>query len=346
MVITDDPNYSSPILEVMNYYPMGLAMKWLNKSVNLSTHNYFRFQGKEIQNMEFGSSELEEYDFSARYYDSQLGIWHNPDPAGQFASPYLAMGDNWTNGIDPSGKTFLGDFFRKSWNTIKIVAGLFAWNNHKTIFGDILEDISRLTWQLPKEAIGLTTAEFLNTYGFVNKVSYFDGTTVLNTSFLANDHGRSDPGSAFTLGSYINGPSDMKVDPSDPTFQHEYGRYLQSQADGPTYLTFTAIPDIFTPGNDNPTAWDGNARALIYFNKYYGGLKSPTNPKGFDWHFDENYIRNGYDPNLSISDPGNQRALKNNFRVPGFWDVFWVSSNGLFGAPIEELIYYGIRKIF
>jgi RHS repeat-associated protein len=105
MVITDDPN-SSLILEAMNYYPMGLAMKWLDKTQNLSTHNYFGFQGKEMQNMEFGSSGLEEYDFSARYYDQQLGIWHNPDPAGQFISPYLAMGNNWSNGIDPSGKNF------------------------------------------------------------------------------------------------------------------------------------------------------------------------------------------------------------------------------------------------
>ena len=109
MVITDDPN-NSLILEAMNYYPMGLTMKWLDKTQNLSTHNYFGFQGKEMQNMEFGSSGLEEYDFSARYYDQQVGVWHNPDPAGQYASPYLAMGNNWANGIDPNGENF--------WNTL------------------------------------------------------------------------------------------------------------------------------------------------------------------------------------------------------------------------------------
>ncbi len=32
--------------------------------------------------------------FEARNYDSRLARWLNPDPAGQFFCPYLAMGNN------------------------------------------------------------------------------------------------------------------------------------------------------------------------------------------------------------------------------------------------------------
>jgi hypothetical protein len=46
---------------------------------------------------------------------------------------------------------------------------------------------------------------------------------------------------------------------------------LQNQADEPTYLTFTAIPDLLDGTNNASTAWDGNARAYEYFGRYYPG---------------------------------------------------------------------------
>jgi len=47
---------------------------------------------------------LYQYDFGARYYDPQLGRWHTPDPADQFASPYSAMGNNPVMLTDPDGR--------------------------------------------------------------------------------------------------------------------------------------------------------------------------------------------------------------------------------------------------
>lgn len=102
------------LLEEKHFYPTGLTMAALtSRAFSPLTNggagrlNALGYQGKEMQNGEFADgSGLEEYDFEARYYDPQLARWHNQDPAGQFASPYLAMGNSWVNGIDPSGKWF------------------------------------------------------------------------------------------------------------------------------------------------------------------------------------------------------------------------------------------------
>lgn len=73
----------------------------------LKIANKFLYQGKELQDKEFAdNSGLEWYDFEARYYDPQIGRWWSQDPAGQFGSPYLAMGNNWLNGTDPDGEWF------------------------------------------------------------------------------------------------------------------------------------------------------------------------------------------------------------------------------------------------
>jgi RHS repeat-associated protein len=44
--------------------------------------------------------------FEARLYDVRLSRWMTPDPAGQFFSTYLGMGNNWVNGVDPDGGWF------------------------------------------------------------------------------------------------------------------------------------------------------------------------------------------------------------------------------------------------
>jgi len=306
-----------PILEETHYYPTGLPMAGISSRAFGKQPNKYHYQSNEIQNQEwYDGTGLEEDDFNARFYDHQLGVWHNHDPENQFASPYMAMGDSWINGRDPSGKSWIANFFKAPWTGTRMVLGsMFAWNSHKTVLSNVGEIFSRLSWQAPQETIGLGVAELQNGLGLVNKVGTFDGALVVNTIWQTDDVPGRHSGQAFTLGNIITGPPHMRLDASDPTLQHEYGRYLQSQADGPGYIGGTALPDLRSPGNNGPTATDGNARALVYFDKYHGGLRSIANPGGFVWHFDfyENPI-NGYNPGLLISDPLNQAALQNNFR--------------------------------
>lgn len=58
--------------------------------------------------------------FEARDYDSRLGRWLVPDPAGQHWSPYLAMGNNPVSGIDPDGREYPNptNSWQKFWNDV------------------------------------------------------------------------------------------------------------------------------------------------------------------------------------------------------------------------------------
>jgi RHS repeat-associated protein len=104
-----------PILEETHYYPVGLVMAGISDRSWNKLPNYFHYQSNEMQDQEFSDGTgLEETDFGARFYDQQLGRWHNPDPGHQFANPYMAMGNNWPNGIDRNGLSF--------WSTVGTIA--------------------------------------------------------------------------------------------------------------------------------------------------------------------------------------------------------------------------------
>jgi RHS repeat-associated protein len=88
-----------------DYYPFGLT--WENPKLTgteegLHDHTY---QDKEYQFAEFADGRgLELHDFHARMYDATTGRWLVPDPAAQFANPYLAMGNSPMVSIDPDGR--------------------------------------------------------------------------------------------------------------------------------------------------------------------------------------------------------------------------------------------------
>jgi RHS repeat-associated protein len=113
------------LLQANSYYPLGLLIKPTGTG-SACTNEYF-YQGKELDN----ENGLNWYDFHARLYDPVLGRWHTPDPAQQYVSPYMAMGDDPINRIDPNGMwdddpcgswsggirwDKAGNFFRKIWN--------------------------------------------------------------------------------------------------------------------------------------------------------------------------------------------------------------------------------------
>lgn len=85
------------------YYPFGMPMP--NRNVE---GNYrYAYQGQE-KDPETGMEA-----FELRLWDSRIGRWLTTDPYGQYSSPYLGMGNDPINGIDPDGgwKTKWGRFW-------------------------------------------------------------------------------------------------------------------------------------------------------------------------------------------------------------------------------------------
>ncbi|MCF8344622.1 MAG: RHS repeat-associated core domain-containing protein [Bacteroidales bacterium] len=108
VVFGSPTKHQEKVLEQHHYYPYGMEFMGLEHGT-YTLSNKYRFQGKELQD----EHNLYWHDFGARMYDNQLGRWHCADPAEQFNSPYLAMGNNPVSMIDPNGMVSIG--FRAWW---------------------------------------------------------------------------------------------------------------------------------------------------------------------------------------------------------------------------------------
>lgn len=100
---------SSPVIQSFaDYYPFGEQLPMRN---SLSNYRY-AFQGQELD----GETNMEA--FQLRLWDGRIGRWLSPDPYGQYASPYLGMGNNPISSIDPDGgwETKFGAWWHSLWN--------------------------------------------------------------------------------------------------------------------------------------------------------------------------------------------------------------------------------------
>lgn len=76
-----------------DYYPFGMAMP----NRNIQGDYRYAYQGQE-KDTETGKEA-----FELRLWDGRIGRWLTTDPAGQYASPYLGIGNNPISRIDPDG---------------------------------------------------------------------------------------------------------------------------------------------------------------------------------------------------------------------------------------------------
>lgn len=75
-----------------DYYPFGELLPSRN-----SLNYRYAFQGQELD------TETGMEAFQLRLWDGRIGRWLSTDPYGQYASPYLGMGNNPISSIDPDG---------------------------------------------------------------------------------------------------------------------------------------------------------------------------------------------------------------------------------------------------
>lgn len=101
-------NGNPQIQSYADYYPFGEQLPMRN---SLSNYRY-AFQGQELD----GETGMEA--FQLRLWDGRIGRWLSPDPMGQYASPYLGMGNNPINSIDPDGgwETKFGAWWHGLWD--------------------------------------------------------------------------------------------------------------------------------------------------------------------------------------------------------------------------------------
>lgn len=98
---------ASTIVQEQHNYAYGAPMLGLNYVVG-STRYRHGYQGQYAEiDAETGTD-----DFELRNYDSRIGRWTAPDPYGQYASPYVGMGNNPVSSVDPDGGFSVDPFIR------------------------------------------------------------------------------------------------------------------------------------------------------------------------------------------------------------------------------------------
>ncbi|WP_320054782.1 DUF6443 domain-containing protein [uncultured Acetobacteroides sp.] len=89
------------LLQAADYYPFGKSFE--NKDV---PNNRYLYNGKELQNLTIDGAHFDWYDYGARFYDPELGVWHSFDPLAEkkfWISPYAYCSNDPINKIDPDG---------------------------------------------------------------------------------------------------------------------------------------------------------------------------------------------------------------------------------------------------
>jgi len=87
------------IVQESHYYPFGLKIAALSSKAFNKLDAKYGYQGDySEEEIETGYNE-----FALRHYDPQIGRWTSVDPYDQFASPYVGMGNDPINHVDPDG---------------------------------------------------------------------------------------------------------------------------------------------------------------------------------------------------------------------------------------------------
>jgi RHS repeat-associated protein len=97
-------NSNGTMSQKTDYYPFGMISSITQSG---STDNNYLYNGKELQDDNFGSVALDWYDYGARFYDPQIGRFTTVDPMAELyfsINPYCYALNNPVALIDPDGQ--------------------------------------------------------------------------------------------------------------------------------------------------------------------------------------------------------------------------------------------------
>ncbi len=151
-----------------DYSPFGSLMRaTINGDVD------YRFTGQEFD------SETALYNFRARLYDDELGIFYAVDPAGQNFSPFSYAGNNPVIFVDKDGRWFLIDdliisavSFVTGYLSHGLTTGNWGWDALKA--GGISAGVGLLSYYTGGAAAGLLFSE--GSFGYAMTASLVGGT--------------------------------------------------------------------------------------------------------------------------------------------------------------------------
>jgi len=115
-------HYNGNVLEESHYYPFGLTVSQAASGAT-APENPYKYNTKELETT-FG---LQNYEYGARQYNSQIGRWNSIDPLADkyySISPFVYVANRPTVAIDPDGKRiyFVGgagnDPISQGWNYV------------------------------------------------------------------------------------------------------------------------------------------------------------------------------------------------------------------------------------
>ena len=92
------PDAPTAAVQWADYYPYGLRMAG-RYGTSGGQENKALYNGKELED----DHDLGWYHYGVRYYDVRLAKWHAMDPADEFHSPYVYVGGDPVNLVDPDG---------------------------------------------------------------------------------------------------------------------------------------------------------------------------------------------------------------------------------------------------
>lgn len=223
-------------------------------------------------------------DFALRNYDAQVGRWVQQDPFGQFASPYVGMGNDPANLIDPSGGIGI-PCPGTSALSIFLENAVYA-------AGNMLNPVSRVYNIVGKAAAVTQTATVV--------IGAFEGSNTVNGQLQTNGVGNASQSSSASAGPENLTNNDSNNNDWQPLYKADLIRYVGSSDENLLGITFEKLfakfsltDPLMRATNVSPYEgkFTGGFRNTVpdfvgeaYVDEIKGGVKVTTIIKGADWY--------------------------------------------------------------